>query len=93
MRIDGKDFYLGPYGSDESHASYERLIAEWRAQNARQATSKATAPDRAAFDLTLTQVIARYRDFAREYYAKDGEPRQRVCRDAVRPAPASPTEG
>ena len=30
VRIDGKDHYLGPYGSPESHEEYERLIAEWR---------------------------------------------------------------
>lgn len=27
VRLDGKDHYLGPYGSPESHERYERLIA------------------------------------------------------------------
>jgi hypothetical protein len=31
-RIEGRDHYLGPYGSPESHAAYERLISEWRAE-------------------------------------------------------------
>jgi hypothetical protein len=31
VRLEGKDHYLGEYGSDESHEAYEKLIAEWRA--------------------------------------------------------------
>ena len=30
VRIGGRDQYLGPYGSSESHAAYERVLAEWR---------------------------------------------------------------
>ena len=73
VRINGKDRYLGPYGSEESHAEYERVIAQWRAQSADQATRSSAALLEVSFDLTLTQVIARYRDFARQYYSKDGE--------------------
>ena len=29
VRIDGKDHYLGRYGTPESHAKYRRLLAEW----------------------------------------------------------------
>jgi hypothetical protein len=29
VRIDGKDRYLGKYGSQESRQEYDRLIAEW----------------------------------------------------------------
>ena len=32
VTIDGKNHYLGPYGSPESHEKYARLIAEWRRQ-------------------------------------------------------------
>jgi hypothetical protein len=31
VTIDGRNHYLGPYGSPESHEKYARLIAEWRA--------------------------------------------------------------
>ena len=27
--IDGQQIWLGKYGSDESHAKYQRVIAEW----------------------------------------------------------------
>ncbi len=29
VTIDGRNRYLGPYGSAESHEKYARLIAEW----------------------------------------------------------------
>lgn len=87
VRVNGKDRYLGPYGSAESHAEYERVIAEWRAENADQTARKATAPSQVKFDLTLTQVIFRYRDFAREYYSKGGKPTKEFVemRYALRP--------
>ncbi len=31
VRIDGRDRYLGEFGSPASHEEYERCIAEWRA--------------------------------------------------------------
>ncbi|MDA1055828.1 MAG: hypothetical protein O3C40_36015 [Planctomycetota bacterium] len=31
VRIQGKDFYLGPHGSAASKREYDRLIAEWYA--------------------------------------------------------------
>src|SRR3954447_11089625 len=30
VTIDGKNHYLGPFGSPESHEKYARLISEWR---------------------------------------------------------------
>lgn len=29
VRLAGKDYYLGPFGSDEAQERYKRLIAEW----------------------------------------------------------------
>ena len=29
VRLDGRDIYLGPHGSEESVERYNRLIAEW----------------------------------------------------------------
>ena len=29
VRIDGRDIYLGPYDSPESHEKYRKVIAEW----------------------------------------------------------------
>jgi hypothetical protein len=33
VRIDGKDHYLGKYGTDESRSRYDRLVAAWLANS------------------------------------------------------------
>jgi len=33
VRINGRDVYLGPHGSPESHERYERLMREWHLRN------------------------------------------------------------
>ncbi|MDA1212757.1 MAG: hypothetical protein O2955_09565, partial [Planctomycetota bacterium] len=38
-RIDGKDYYLGPYGSQKSRDEYDELIGEWLSK---QEVSKVT---------------------------------------------------
>ena len=43
VRLNGRDHYLGKHGSDESHARYERLIAEWL-QNGRLDGSQTEEP-------------------------------------------------
>ncbi|MCA9080686.1 MAG: tyrosine-type recombinase/integrase [Planctomycetaceae bacterium] len=74
VRIGGRDHYLGAYGSDESHAEYARIIAEWQVQQ-RAASERA---ERAGTDvgtaLTVAEVMAKYRDFAQGYYTKNGGP-------------------
>jgi hypothetical protein len=39
--LSGKDHYLGPYGTSESRATYDGLLAEWSANHRRL-----THPDR-----------------------------------------------
>ena len=74
VRIDGRDHYLGPYGSDESHAEYSRLIAEWRT-NRQQALVKAATVSRIGDpSLTILEVLQKYKNFAKNYYSNDGEP-------------------
>ncbi len=74
VRINGRDHYLGLYGTDESYAEYSRLIAEWRTSRqdsavSAQAVSAITNPS-----LTISEVILKYRNFAKSYYSKNGEP-------------------
>lgn len=66
VTLDGKDFYLGQHGADESKAEYERLITEWLANN-RQISRKHDWP-------TINQLIVAFWDHATVYYVKDGEP-------------------
>ena len=63
VRLNGKDFYLGPYGSPEAKAKYERLIADWLA-NGRQLPEA---------DLTVNEVILAYLKHAHAYYKPVGK--------------------
>ncbi|MCC7085496.1 MAG: site-specific integrase [Pirellulales bacterium] len=61
----GRDVYLGPHGTKASKLEYDRLITEWLA-NGRQAPSKLTG------DLTLAELIKRYRGHVVVHYTKNG---------------------
>jgi site-specific recombinase XerD len=88
VRIDGKDHYLGPHGSPESHAKYERLLAEARAA---RLEGTVTAEERrllVGFTLTIVDVLSRYKAFCEVYYVnKDGKPSKELAdmRYALRP--------
>ena len=61
----GRDVYLGAHGTKASKIEYDRLITEWLA-NGRQA--KATG------DLTLAELMSRYRQHVVGHYVKNGKP-------------------
>jgi hypothetical protein len=67
VTIDGRDFYLGPYGSPESKAEYDRLIGLWLANGRR-------LPEEDPEDLTIDEVIVAFWRHATVYYVKNGEP-------------------
>lgn len=87
VRVDGQDRYLGPYGSDDSYQKYERLIAEWRGNRQTENVKRQRTAVHRKFDLTVSQVLYHYRDFARSYYVKDGKPTQELAdmKYALRP--------
>jgi integrase len=61
-----KDVLLGPYGSDASKAEYERVLAEWRATDARSV---------APAGLTVNELILAFWNHAESYYRNpDGTP-------------------
>lgn len=66
VTIDGKDFYLGPYGSKASRTEYDRLIGEWLA-NGRMLPVRNRS-------LTIVELVAKYWRFAKGYYVKNGKP-------------------
>jgi integrase len=63
VRIDGKDMYLGPYGSDESYREYARVVAEWHASRSVSQVDH----------LTVDSLAILYMDFAEKHYRKNGE--------------------
>jgi integrase len=69
VTLDGKDRYLGRFGSMESKAEYDRLIALWLAGGRRL---------NGGHDLTISELIRDYMEHADQYYRKAGEPTSEV---------------
>ena len=76
VRIGGRDIYLGEYGTPESYAKYEELVAEFFRQG-----------DVERSTITVDQLAIRFIDYARGYYVKNGKPTCEVnnIRIALRP--------
>ena len=76
VRIDGRDHYLGPYGSLESRERYDDLIAEWFAKG-----------DVRSYKLMVDDLAILFVEHAESYYRKNGQPTAEVCsiRHALRP--------
>jgi integrase len=88
VTIDGRDHYLGPYGSLESKKKYRRLIDAWLA---RQEHDPGTQPPTSSPPLSTTptanEVILAYLRHASDYYkpTTEGEQKEVGCiRDALR---------
>lgn len=60
VRLNGRDIYLGTYGTDESRRNYDRVIAEWLARGRRLAIDPA--------ELTVVELIAAFWEHALSYY-------------------------
>ncbi len=76
VRVNGKDVYLGRYGSPESREKYDDLIREFfRSCNLDQ------------YRMTLDDLTIQYLDFALTYYVKNGQATSEVdcIRYALRP--------
>jgi integrase len=70
VTINGRNHYLGAYGSAESHEKYARLIAEWRLHSNRLLPT--TGPKRFSSTPSVNELILSYFRHARSYYVKDG---------------------
>jgi len=66
VSIQDHDFYLGPWNSKASKVEYDRIISEWLAAG----HQLPMAGD--GGDLTVVEMLARYKKFAVQHYRKDG---------------------
>lgn len=77
VTIDGRDHYLGAYGSDDSKARYKRLVAEYL-----NAGAKAPEPRPAGHSFApyfVTNLCEDFNDWAgREYRTANGDPTRSV---------------
>jgi integrase len=74
VTLDGKDYYLGKYGTPESREEYKCLINEWLNRIGRFAPATASAnpsvplPRPGSAATTVNEVILAYRQHAEVYY-------------------------
>jgi integrase len=78
VRIGGKDFYLGTYGSSASRQEYDRLLAEWLGNG--RCLPAAMAPA----GLSVSELLLAYWRFAEGYYGSDGKRTGHCLWDAMR---------
>jgi integrase len=80
VTLNGRDVYLGQYGSPASHEAYRLEIRNWLsgvegpAFQSQPAAHVTEAPQA----ITTVEVIAAYLRFAKTYYRKDGKPTNEV---------------
>ena len=81
VTLNGRDFYLGIYGTPESRAEYDRLVGEWQLNNRQHPASVR------ADGLTVDELILAYDAHVTAYYQKNGKPTtsQQHIRDALKP--------
>jgi len=86
VTIDGKNHYLGPWQSPESHERYAALIAEWKRNGGTLPAPAVGRPDDSA-PLAVNDLILAYFKFAQTHYVKHGEPtsEQGCIKQALRP--------
>jgi hypothetical protein len=58
VTLDGRDFYLRPYGSQASRLEYDRLIAEWLANDRRLPREPQAAPGPTVNELILAYLFS-----------------------------------
>ena len=81
VKLSGRCFYCGPFGTPASRAEYDRVVAVWLAAGRRVGTAKAPS------DMTVSELAERYWTFAEGYYRKNGQPTSEMhcLRSALRP--------
>ena len=69
VRLNGRDHYIGPHGSEESRAEYDRVIAEWLASGRR---FESAAPTAEKPTISVNEILLAFLDFTERYY-RDGK--------------------
>lgn len=93
VRLSGDFVYLGPYGSPESKAEYERVVAEWlsRGRTPKAKRDAGSAASSSPDGISVNEVLLAYWKFVLTYYvAPDGRPgvEQQKVASAIKPVRA-----
>jgi hypothetical protein len=82
VRIDGKEHFLGRFGSPEAKAAYDRLVSEWLSRGRSLTTT--SGPAEPVSSLTVAECLLRYWQHVRIHYRESRE--QDNLKDALRPS-------
>ena len=78
VRIDGRDHYLGKFGSPESYEKYHRLLAERYARGPGRLLSSSQEARPQSEVLTITELCVGYYRHCEKYYVKNGKTTNQV---------------
>jgi len=79
VRLCGRDFYLGPFGSDEAQEQYHRIVGEWLARGRKPPNQPKRKPRRAptaegsdtgADELTIRELVDQYQAWGEARYTR-----------------------
>lgn len=74
VRIDGHDYYLGRWGSQEAVDKYNAVVGVWMSTGKLPEDMRRPEPQVAQAPLTVNGLLLRYLEHAESYYVKDGKP-------------------
>src|SRR5438045_3467333 len=77
VRIDGRDHYLGKFGSPESYEKYHRILAERYARGGMAPPTTQEAKLQSEV-LTVTELAVGYSRHAERYYVNNGKPTNHI---------------
>jgi integrase len=69
VTLSGRDLYLGRFGTRESRAEYDRMIAEWLANG--RTLCRPASPN--GSDVSVNEMLLAFVEWAESYYRKGGE--------------------
>ncbi len=71
VTLDGRDHYLGKFGTPGSKIKYNRVVGEWSIVKAQEAVG--TYDAQPGGDLRVSELFLAFLDYAKKYYVKDGK--------------------
>jgi hypothetical protein len=83
-RVAGKDYLLGPYGSDESRVKFGEIVS---GQFVDPFVTKSPATSQAESSLTVNELVLAYMRHAEKHYVKNGQATSEIhcLKSATRP--------
>jgi len=70
VTLNGKDFYLGPYGTKESHDNYRKLVADYLKMKGEEAPPELQLERRTRKNLTVIEAVDRYLAYSASQHSK-----------------------